>query len=177
MWASGVLGFIVPTYFAWTLYIDRVPQNIATWGMVFILDLLGLVLSYRDGNKKPYMQLGWALASVCILTAMITSGNQSVWGRTETVSVLLCGIAVVLWVTRSARAALWAYMAAMYFSFVPLMADYWKVPQPDTLWLWLWSVATCLLAILGAERRNFTNTFVPWGALILNVIISVLCLL
>mgnify|MGYP001591187319 CR=1 FL=1 len=37
---SGALGFIIPTYFAWTLYADSVPQNVVTWGMVFVLDLL-----------------------------------------------------------------------------------------------------------------------------------------
>jgi hypothetical protein len=175
--ASGVLGFIVPAYFGWTLYISHIPQNIATWGMVFVLDTLGLVLAYKDGNKKPYMQLGWAFAAACIFAAIVSSGNQVDWGWTETIAVILCGIAIILWITESARVAQWAYMAAMYISFVPQAVDFWNVPQPDTLWLWLMSLATCLLAILGAEKRNFANTFVPWGAGILNLIITVLCLI
>lgn len=174
---SGVLGFVVPTYFAWTLFKTHVPQNIATWGMVFILDFLGLVLAYKDGNEKPYLQLGWAVASVCILVAVVLSGNPIGWGRTETISVILCSIAIVLWITESARAALWAYMAAMYASFFPLMTDYWHEPQPDTLWLWLWTIIGCLLAVLGAEERDFAHIFVPWAALSLNVIITILCVL
>lgn len=177
LWVSGVLGFVVPTYFAWTLFKTNVPQNIATWGMVFVLDLLGLVLAYKDGNKKPYLQLGWAVASVCILTAVALSSNPIGWGYTETISVVLCGVAIILWITTSARAALWAYMAAMYISFFPLMTDYWGKPQPDTLWLWLWTIVGCLFAILGAEERDFARTFVPWAALGLNAIITVLCFL
>ncbi len=177
MLVSGALGFIIPTYFAWTLYISHEPQNIATWGMVFVLDALGLILAYKGGNKKPYLQIGWAMAAFCIFVAVILNGNIASWGWTETVSVTLCCMAIVLWITKSALVAQWAYMTAMYISFVPLMADYWRQPQPDTLWLWLWTIASCLLAILGAEKRDFANTFVPWAAIGLNTIITVLCLL
>lgn len=177
MVVSGALGFIIPTYFAWTLYVDHVPQNIATWTMVLVLDALGLVLAYRGGNKKPYLQLGWALAAFCIFIAVMLNGSPLGWGWTGTVSVVLSVVAIILWLTMSALVAQWAYMAAMYISFIPLMADYWKVPQPDTLWLWLWTIASCLLAVLGAEKRDFANTFVPWAAIGLNVIITVLCVL
>ncbi len=173
---SGASGFAIPTYFAWTLYVDHIPQSVATWGMVFVLDALGLVLAFKGGNEKPYMQLGWALAAGCIFAAVILNGDQIVWGWTETVSVLLCGVAVMLWVTKSALTAQWAYMAALYISFVPLMADYWEKPQPDTLWLWLLTIASCLFAVLGAKERDFANTFVPWGAIGLNIVVVALCL-
>lgn len=176
MLVSGALGFIIPTYFAWTLYVNQAPQNIATWGMVLALDGLGLVLAFKGGNHKPYLQIGWALAGLCIFLAAILNGNQARWGWTEIVSVVFCGVAVVLWLTRSARVAQWAYMTALYISFVPLMVDYWKEPQPSTLWLWLWSVVSCLLAVLGAEKRDFANTFVPWAAAGLNIIIAMLCI-
>lgn len=175
--ASGILGFVIPTYFAWTLYVTHVPQNIATWGMVFALDALGLILVYKDGNKKPFLQIGWAVAMCCVFLAVILNGNQMVWGRTEIISVILCVVAIILWITMSARKALWAYIAAMYISFIPLAVDYWNKPQPDTLWLWLWTIVTCLLAILGAEKRNFAYTFVPWAVIGLDAIIVVLCVL
>ncbi len=174
---SGALGFIVPTYFGWTLYKSHEPQNIATWAMVFVLDLLGLILAYRDGNKKPYLQLGWAIAAFCIFLAVTLNGNRATWGWVEMASVFLGAVAIVLWLAWSAEKALWAYMVAMYVSFVPLMADYWKTPQPDTLWLWLMTIVSCLLAVLGAEKNDFANLFVPVAAMILNVIITVLCLL
>ena len=174
---SGVLGFIIPTYFAWTLYENNTPQNVATWGMVLVLDGLGLILAFKGGNEKPYLQLGWAMAALCIFAAVLLNGNRVMWGWTESVSVLLCCAAIVLWITKSALVAQWAYMAAMYISFVPLMADYWKEPQPETLWLWLMTIVSCLLAVLGAKKYNFANLFVPVAATGLNVIITFLCLL
>lgn len=173
---SGMLAFIVPTYFAWTLYVNHIPQNVATWGMVLVLDGLGLILAFTGGNKKPFLQLGWALAAVCIFTAVLLNDQPTMWGWTETSSVILCSVAIVLWVTRSALEAQWAYIAAMYISFTPLMVTYWSVPEPETLWLWLLTIVACLLAILGAEKRDFANTFIPWAAIGLNAIIAALCI-
>lgn len=176
--ASGVLGFITSASFAWSVYVTHTPQSVATWGMVLALDLLGLVLVYQDvdGNKKPYLQLGWTVAAFFIFSAVMLNGNQFKWGLIESLSVIFCGIAAVLWVTTTARKALWAYMAASYISFFPLLIDYWKKPQPDTLWLWLMTIVSCLLAILGAEKRNFEHLFIPWAIIGLNIVLASLCI-
>lgn len=174
---SGLLGFIIPTYFAWTVYQNHIPQNIASWSMILLLDIIGLVLVYKDGNKKPYLQIGWVFAAICIVLAITLGDSPWHWGWTESVSLALCGVAIVFWITLSTRTAIWAYMAAMYISVIPLVVDYWDKPQPDTLWLWLWTIGTCFLAIYGAPKRDFTNTFVPWAAMILNIPIAVLCVL
>jgi len=174
---SGILGFVIPTYFAWTIYQSNIPQSIATWSMILLLDFIGLVLVIKDGNKKPYLQIGWAAAALCIMLAVTLSNSPWRWGQTETISLVLCGVAVLLWLTMSARVAIWAYMTALYVSFVPLMVDYWYKPQPETLWLWIGTIGTCLLAIYGAPKRDFTNTFVPWAAIVLNAVIAVLCIL
>ena len=173
---SGLMGFIFPTYFAWTLYQQNLPQNIATWSMVLLLDCLGLFLAYKDGNKKPYLLIGWTLAAACIVVAITIGKSPWHWGWPESVSLFLCGVAVMLWLTMSARRAIWAYTIAMYVSFVPLMIDYYK-PQLETLWLWLGTIVTCILAIHGAPKRDFTHIFVPISALILNAIILILCIM
>lgn len=175
--ASGILGFVIPTYFAWTVYQNNIPQNIATWGMTLLLDVLGLVLVWKEGNKKPYLQAGWACAALCIVLAVTMSDNPWHWGWIESASLFLAGVAILLWLTMSARFAIWAYMSAAYISVAPLMVDYWYTPQPRTLWLWLGVISTCLLAIYGAPKRDFANTFVPWAAIVLNSVIAVLCII
>ncbi len=172
---SGVLGFLIPTYFAWTLYKQSIPQNVASWSMVLLLDFVGLILIIKAGNKKPYLQAGWFGAALCIVLAILVGKSPWQWGMTESISLAFCGAAIVLWLTMSARIGVWAYMAAMYISFVPQMVDFWHKPEPDTLWLWCWTIGTCLLAIYGAPKRDFANIFVPWAAILLNVIIAVLC--
>lgn len=173
---SGILGFLIPSYFGYTLYADKLPQNIATWGMVLALDVLGLILAIKDGNKKPYLQLGWVLAASLIFIGAFFSESVTTWGTVETISVVMCAIAIILWRTLGPKAGLVAYMAAMWISFFPLAMDYLKVPQPSTVWLWQWTIVSCFLAIFGAEKKDFTNTFVPWGCVGLNVIMWYLCL-
>jgi hypothetical protein len=174
---SGVLGFIIPTYFAWTIFKLNLPQNVASWGLVFFLDLLGLVLAWKAGNRKPFIQVGWTVASICILVAIFFSNYEISWGKVETISVLLSLIAIYLWLTKSAGVAMYAYIVAMYTSFVPVMTDYWNVPQPQTGWLWMWTIITCIMSIWAAEKRNWANTAIQWAAIGLNGIILILCYL
>lgn len=145
--------------------------------MILILDALGLILAYRSGNKKPYLQLGWTIAAFFMFFAVMMNGSQANFGWVEIISIILCGIAIILWITMSARAGLWAYMAAMYISLVPLIVDYWNNPQPNMFWLWILFIVPCILAILGAEKRDFANTFVPWGAIVLDAFVAVLCII
>ncbi|MEI9966991.1 MAG: hypothetical protein WDN67_05230 [Candidatus Moraniibacteriota bacterium] len=174
--ASGILGFILPTYFAWTVYRDGIPQNLATWSMVLLLDFLGLVLVYRDGNRRPFLQLGWCVAAICILLAVLIGDSPWQWGMVETVSVTICLVAVWLWLTRSAHTALFAYLFAFFVSGMPLAIDFWHVPQPSTLWLWLSTVGTCGLALYGAEKRDMAHLGLPWVAIVLNSILAILCM-
>ncbi|MDD3531041.1 MAG: hypothetical protein PHV99_00375 [Candidatus Pacebacteria bacterium] len=174
---GGLMGFAIPTYYAWMLYTTNVKQNVATWMMVFVLDLLGLVLAWRGGNKKPYLQIGWAMAAFLIFVVVATSDQPSVWRWTEYSSTALVVVAIVLWITLDALRAQWAYMTAMWISFVPLMKDYWSEPQPGTLWLWLLTIVSCLFVVLGAEKRDFANIFVAVGAGLLNVVITAIILI
>ena len=174
---TGVFGFAAPTIFAWTVYANEIPQNIATWSMIMFLDLLGLILVYKGGNKKPFLQLGWFAASLLILAAIFFGDSPWHWGATETISLILCGIAILLWQTLDVKYAIWAYCIALFISGVPLMTDYWSVPQPETLWLWVVTVFTCSLSVYAAEKRDIAHTAVPWTAIVLNSLIGILCLL
>lgn len=173
---SGLIGFFVPALFALDIYKNHLSQNVATWGMVLAIDFLGLLLAYKAGNKRPLLQAGWCVASVLILLAILSNDGLWHWGWVETISVA-CGITSIwLWQAKGAEFGMWPYMLALYISFVPQGVDFWKQPQPETLWLWGWSIVGCIFAIIGAEKRDFANTFIPWGAAILNVGISIIVL-
>jgi hypothetical protein len=174
-WVSGILGFAAPTYFAWTIYHLGTPQNVATWGMTVLLDALGLFLVLKGGNKLPLLQVGWFAAACLILTAILVGRSPWHWGIVETASLVLCLVAVVLWLTLSAEAAIFAFVIAFIVATVPLIVDYWTNPQPSTTWLWVVTVFTCLLSIYGAKKQDVAHTAVPWGAIALNGFIAFLC--
>ncbi|MBP6923978.1 MAG: hypothetical protein KBC62_01220 [Candidatus Pacebacteria bacterium] len=176
LFGSGVLGFLIPAYFAWIIFQENIPQNLATWIMILFLDFLGLTLVYKSGNKKPYLQIGWCVAAACIVLAILFSDSPWHWGSIETLSVLLCALAVTLWLKCSARIAIFAYLLAFLLSGLPLAVDFWHHPEPNTIWVWGWSMVACMLAIYGAEKRDIANTIVPWTAIGTNSILIALCL-
>lgn len=174
---SGIVSFTASTCFALTVFLQDIPQNIATWAMVLILDFIGLILVISDGNKKPYLQIGWTISAFCIVSAIIFNDSPWHWGIIESASSILCAISIVIWIKTTAHKALWAYMVASYTSCYPLIKDYWYSSQPETIWIWLCTIAACLLAIYGAPKRDFANVFIPWNAIIINGTLTMLCVL
>ena len=132
---------------------------------------------YADGNKKPYLQIGWVFANVAIVSAIIVQENIMNWGWVESVSVLLCALAIFLWITQSARIALVAPIVAMWIASVPLFADYLSKPQPETLWFWLSTIVACALSVAGAPKNDIAHTGMAWSALVMNGAIALLCIL
>lgn len=175
--ASGILGFGATTLFAWILHSENIPHSLASWLMVMMLEIIGLFSVLKGGNKKPYLQLGWTVAALCVLLALLIGDSPWHWGRTETISLLSCLVVTVLLLKAGARVAVWAYMVAMYVAFIPLMVDYWHTPQPATLWFWLLNITACLLAVYGAQKRDFASTFIPWASIFQNALIALLCIL
>lgn len=176
---SLVLAFAPPGAFALSIFLNKLPpQNVATWGMVLLLDGVGLILAYNVYKKKPcrlisempFLQLGWAIAAVCIMVAVTTRTNLSSWGWVEIVSLFCCAMAVYLWVIRDAQTGLYPYMLAMYIAFIPQFSNYLERPQPETWWLWVGTVMSAGLAIYASEKRDLRSCFVPWGCIPLNII-------
>lgn len=178
IWAlhiSFALGFALPALFAFQIYTHQVlPQNVATWGMILLLDVIGLILVYKAGNEDPRIQWGWVTAAICIFAAIIFSENTLQWGWVETISLICCIASIALWQIKNAKWGLWPYMAAMYISFIPQGVEYFEKPQPETWWLWFGSMLACLFAIYGAKKYDFANLFIPFGAFVLNLLILIL---
>lgn len=176
---SMLFGFIPPGVYALNIALGKLPeQNIATWGMVFLLDGIGLLLAYKVYQENedaglsdaPLMQAGWLIASICILAAVLSQSNELKWGKIETISLLCCIASIALWVTMDAASGLWPYGVAMYASFTPQLTDYLDKPQPETWWLWLGTIVAAVLAILAAQKgkRGIKECFAPWVSLPLN---------
>ena len=171
---SGIIGFLIPALFALDIYVHHLSLNFATWLMVLILDVLGVVLAYKAGNKRPYLQIGWLVAAICIVIAIFTNGSVWNWGWIETACFALSLISVVLWLTKSAEVGTWFYLAAMYISFAPQAVNYWHEPQLSTWYVWGGSALACVLAIIAAEKRDVGHILTPAAAALMNLSILVL---
>ena len=193
LFLSFAIGFIFPALFAWDIFQNNLQQkpNVPTWLMVLLLDVTGLVIAYVEGNKKPYLQLGWVLAAVLIVVAIFL--RQGIWEITitEIASFVICIIAITLWLIAKNKKTIFGYdikdkaaligmtfqSVAIYVSFTPQAMDYWKTPDPSTWYLWFSSIVGCLLAVYGAKQRDIAHTFIPWACALLNAVILVLVFL
>lgn len=168
---SGLLAMGTATLFSYKVFKQKIPQNLATWAMILILDITGLALAIASGNKEPWMQAGWTFAAVTIVTAILFSNKTFSWGNVEWVSLFFCGVAILTWVNLGAERGFWAYAAAVYISVIPLVLDNWKEPQRTTTWVWAWSVVVCILQLLSIKegQYNMGHVFVPTALLVLNI--------
>jgi hypothetical protein len=183
--AAGVFGFIVPAVFAVDIYNGAIKNaNTATWLMIWVMDITGLWIVVAEGNRKPWLQIGWVFAATSIMTAILIRGGSWKWGNTEFLSLGLCLLAVALWQIlkngfgkkkEAVIIGLIFQTLATYISVVPQAIDYWKVPAPETWYLWFFSIVSSLMAVYAAEdRRNPVQVFIPWACAALNVSIWIL---
>lgn len=173
---SGWIAFLAPTYFAWTVYAQHIPQNIATWTMITINNLIGMVLLYKAGDKQPWLQLGWLCSSTLVVCAIVIGGGSLEWGWVERGSAVCCAFAIIVRLRFGAKIALAGYLAAVFVSSLPMITDYARTPEPQTAWLFITTVFCCLLTIYGAKVRDTTHLLVPIFMLTLNAGIAILCL-
>lgn len=172
---SGVVSFVSASVFAIQIHKMKLKVNLATWGMVLVLDVVGLALVILSGNHEPYLQAGWAFAAVLIvLAAWVNRGNWE-WGKTETVSIALSVISVAVWlVSGSVVWSLLGYLSACYFSGIPQAKQYWVDHEEarKSTWLWLVGVFGLILTLLGLPNFSPQYSIVPVGFLFLNLIMA-----
>lgn len=179
-WISFILG-LVPLKFAYDIYEKLFIPNMVTWFLILILDVVGLWIVYKEGNKRPLIQIAWVVAAAIIMFAILI--RQSIWqiGIIEIVSAIACIVAVILWKTtanhHAVKLALIFQTIAVYISFIPQAINYWDKPEPGTWYLWFWSAIGCALAIYSSPKHNMVSTFIPWAALVLNILVLWLVLL
>lgn len=191
-YVAGVIGFLVPALFAWDIYagVVREDPNTATWLMIWLMDITGLIIVIVEKNDEPWLQAGWLAAATLIMLAIWQRGGNWDWRLVETASFVACVAAVVLWQILKKMKALQEYKKysvlagvglqslAVYIAFVPQGVNYWQTPAPETWYLWFWSIVAGLLAIWAAKnRRDPAQVFIPWACTILNAIILVIVLL
>lgn len=181
--ASGILSGVTASLFGVQIYVYKLRVNLATWFMIFFLDFIGLSLTIFSGNSEPYLQFGWACASVIIcIAAWVRRGVWS-WGRVETWATLIALMSVIWWIfafftEHDPAWSLMGYIGAMVISVVPQAVEYWKRPREarKSAWLWIVSSIATILAICGAKETTIEYLLVPTSFLILNLSISWLTL-
>ena len=169
---SGVIGFGVSFYFGiWMLSHDTIPQNPASWMMWAMLDYCAVALYIEAGNKKPYLQIGWAMSATFVVAILVINGISWKWDAVEIFSIIATMIATYFWIKNKSEEGLWICATALLFAGIPLACDSWKEPQIETWWLWAGTTLACVLSIVTSPKIDVKNTLVTFSAVIYNIMI------
>jgi hypothetical protein len=179
---GAVIGSAAAFWYGIRIFLNKEKANLATWLIVFFLDLVGLYLAFATGNDEAYIQIGWCAAATVILIATWYRKGAWVWSSTETWVLLVCIASVVIWLSSNAVVmSLLGYIMAAFLSVVPQAKDYWKNPAVAKKSAWLWQVSIVAIcfsiaakAVLG--KYGFEHMFVYYALLWLNVMMTWLCM-
>lgn len=179
---GAVLGSLAACLYALRVWQKKERANLATWSIIFVLDVAGLYLTYVTGNHEPYIQIGWCIAALLIVIATWVRKGNWLWTRAETIVLALCTASVSVWLMSEAvLVSLIGYLTAVYLSAWPQAKDYLGHPEMARRSAWVWQVS--IIAILFPLAAKFVeqkygvgHTFIYYALIVLNLIMAALCM-
>lgn len=179
---GACLGSLTACLYALRVWQKKECANLATWSIIFILDFVGLYLTYVTGNHEPYIQIGWCIAVTLIVAAAWIRKGDWLWKGTDTVVLVTCAMSVLVWVTsKEVFLSLFGYLAAVYGSSIPQARDYTSDPHAahKSAWMWQLSLIAILFPIsakLLDGKYGIEHTLVYVALFVLNIIMAALCM-
>lgn len=164
---SGLLVAVVACIYAWQIFATRMSVNIATWGMILFMDLIGLVLAFNVGNPQPYMHVGWVFSDLLICAAALLNKGNWKWTKIETTSFFLCLAAVIIWLTTQSVWSVYAYLFACGIALLPQARFYWydEGTARKSAWVWFTSSVAIILTLFAVPILTPTYTIVTFTLL------------
>lgn len=187
--ALNVIGAIIGTFaavrYAFQVWRRIEKANLATWSVVWVLDFVGLYLTYVTGNEDPYIQIGWCAAATLILIAAWSRRGIWRWTNIESATLAIAVASVAIWIvgttSKVAIFALVGYLAACFVSVWPQARDYLDRPDVARKSAWMWQVSMLSLVFIIASKWvagkfGVGDTLIYYALLGLNVIMATLCM-
>jgi len=172
---GGVLSFLSILSFAVMLTVEDVPQNIVTWILWFLLDVVVMLSIIASGNKRPWLAMSFVFGAFSVSLILISKGMWK-WGLVETLAVSGCVFSLIVWKAIGPKAAIIASTMAMLIAGLPATYDAWMFPNPASWWLWTGVAFGGLLNIFGAKGWTIQDSFLPIGSFLYNILMTVLVL-
>jgi hypothetical protein len=179
---GAVIGCATAVLYALRISQGKEPANLATWAIVWVLDIVGLYLAYATGNHEPYIQIGWVFAASLIVLAAWKQKGDWVWSKTESWVLTLCTVSMGIWVlSGDVVISLGGYILAAWLSAVPQARDYIKNPKAASASAWVWQVSIVSMAFTLASKfvtgkTGAEHTLVYYALTLMNIVMAMLCM-
>jgi len=177
-YASAVLVTIAASAYAVQIYRSHLRVNIATWGMIVLIDITGLSLAFATGNSNPLIHIAWVVTDVLICFAALSNRANWKWSKLETISLVVCVGSLTSWLVTQSSWSLYGYLVACFFTLLPQAYQYWKnkVLARKSAWIWIVNSLALVMTILSVEIITPEYTVVTLGLLTLNLAMVLIAL-
>lgn len=171
--ASGLIAAVSGLAFAAQVHFEKLKINVVAWGMILIIDLVGLVLTYAAGNDRPYLQWGWTIPVAIIVVIGLRRGAWE-WTQVETDATICCILSVLWWLMSESMWSLLGYVIACFASCAPQVKIYWDdiFEARKAAWVWLVNSLAIILTLSAIPNFELQYSLIPVGLLVLNLIVS-----
>lgn len=134
-------------------------QSCATWLLWGALDTV-LTISIIEQRGNFLLPLGFALGDVLVVVVLVARG-RFIWGRFETVILLMVIGCVVGWKFGGPRTATLAATLGICAAGVPGLVAMWKQPQRKVGTVWAGYVLANALSFFGGSAMTVEERFAP----------------
>ncbi len=168
--AGGLVSFVATAY-AIQIYKERLHVNIATWGMILLVDILGFVFAISAGNPHPYIHIAWVTTDALICLAALKYKTSWRWSYIESISLVLFICSLLLWRTSEAIWSVLGYLVACFFTLLPQGVQYWKNKHiaRKSAWIWIINSIAIVMTMLSLSNITLEYSIATLGLLILNL--------
>jgi hypothetical protein len=175
---AGILVSVVATAYAMQIYRAHLHVNIATWGMILLTDILGLILALTSGNTHPSIHTAWVITDVFICFSILALRSNWKWTHIETLSLTVFVVSVFWWLTSESVWSIAGYLVACFFTLLPQAHQYWydKRLARKSSWIWIMNSIALVMTILSLHTVTFEYSMVTLGLLTLNLAMVMIAL-
>ncbi len=177
-YTAGILVSIVATAYAIQIYKERLHVNIATWMMIVLIDVLGLVLAYSSGNAQPSIHIAWLVTDTLILgTALIMRANWH-WRYIETISLVMFVTSLAWWHFVDSVWSILGYLVACFFTLLPQAIQYWhhRPLAKKSAWIWIMNSIAIVMTLLSLQDISFEYSVAALGLLVMSLAMVMIAL-
>jgi hypothetical protein len=168
-YTAGILVSIVATAYAIQIYKEHLHVNIATWMMIVLIDILGLVLAFSTGNAQPSIHIAWLVTDTLILVTAVSMRANWHWRYIETICLILFVTSLAWWHFDDSVWSIVGYLVACFFTLLPQAIQYWHDRRlaKKSAWIWIMNSIAIVMTLLSLHEISFEYSVAALGLLVM----------
>ncbi len=155
--ALAILAFIILGH---GISQSKITQNILTWGLWAILDMVAFVSVLVQGGNSLLIAI-FVLGNASITVLIYSTGGVITWTWFEKTILLLIALCMMIWYLSGPQGATIASTIAVCLAGVPQLKDVAKNPNTAPLSLWVLSFLANGITTAGGKNWSIEERLYP----------------